>query len=111
MNVYTGLTKDGLNCVIMAECLRDAKDVTDSCEESLKLFGTVEEWEASRKTEPMSDITNGDIMKIMLDQARDWSKGRSKKELAAVSDYLNCLCYYWMGGDWGLKPKDLKGER
>jgi len=56
-------------------------------------------------------ITNGDIMKILEETARDWSKGRTIDEVGAVTDYLNCLCYSWMGGDWGIRPEHVMEEQ
>jgi hypothetical protein len=52
-------------------------------------------------------ITNLDVMNVLEEIGKEWSVGKSVTEVAAVTDYLNMLCYEWMGGDWGLKPEHL----
>lgn len=53
-------------------------------------------------------MTNGQIMKIMEEIAVEWAREKSDEQCEAVVDYLNMLCYKWMGGDWGLRVKHIK---
>jgi hypothetical protein len=69
----------------------------------LKILNKVRRWGG----EMGKQITNLDIMNILEEIGKEWSVGKSVTEVAAVTDYLNMLCYEWMGGDWGLKPEHL----
>ncbi len=57
----------------------------------------------------MSEITNGWIMRILEDIAKEWSSNKTDEQVSDVVDYLNELCYKWMGGDWGLRVEDIRG--
>lgn len=59
----------------------------------------------------MEVITNGDVMKILEDIAKEWANNKSDEEIEIVVDYLNELCYKWMGGDWGLKLEHIKNNQ
>ena len=61
----------------------------------------------------MKDLKNIDIMNILKDIAHEWQTRRTDAEKDAVVDYLNMVCYKWMGGNWGLRRTDIEsdGER
>lgn len=55
-------------------------------------------------------ITNGKIMEILESIAKEWSKNKTDEQIDAVVDYMNMVCYEWMGGNWGLKRKHIRNS-
>lgn len=53
-------------------------------------------------------LTNGDLMSILEDIAKEWAINKPDIEIDAVVSYLNDVCYKMMGGDWGLHKKHIK---
>lgn len=53
-------------------------------------------------------LTNGDVMSILEDIAKEWAINKPDIEIDAVVSYLNDVCYKWMGGDLGLHKKHIK---